>query len=594
MSGQPTTDGNGPTKATPMDLVVDDQGLGSKQQSKENSTTLSVNQAVAGISSGGAGKQLGTDPAGGDNGNGGGVNPGTSVNPANNSVAAGGGPEVHGSAGSSGDLSDQDKLARQLERDEKKAAEKTRRVKTAKMLWPTSKRYEEYTSQSGRDSDPDQQHIHVAHLMNCPGFVKVWNTYLAAPGGGSESSKLLKKAREAAVQFSFTKEKKKAANEAKVEEEQRQAAERKAKAKGRRRSPSPSDKGKGKGKSSGSRLSRDKEEAGGKKPKSGSRATTPAASKSSKTPSSTQQQQRPSSVKRDRPESTESTTSTSHQSQKLRTTSPLKKPVKERLGFNIPRRNHSAPAVEKRRMTAEEEDADTLDLNIDEAEVFDDDKEEPKGHSAAESQKDDDTFATAAKQPGKWRVIVQGGHDGLTNITKGMWEKFKTRFSSLVAEQQEDLDQDPILVEDFWSHGGRIVIEPADQESRDLIVALVKDKIQVNGVSFLPQLSKDMAPTASLSFRVESPGKADTLLCCPKRGICRLNRWDPGMAQGIRIVGYPDRDTGIRFIRAACTEEVVTAIKKKGGSIYCGVGRASVQWQKHKLQEGVEVTFRQQ
>ena len=225
MSGQPTTDGNGSSKATPMDLVVNDQGLGSKQQSKENSTTSSVNQAVASISSGGAGEQLGTDPAGGDNGNGGGVNPGTSVNPANNSVAAGGGSEVHGSAGSSGGLSDQDKLARQLERDEKKAAEKTRRVKTAKMLWPTSKRYEEYTSQSGRDSDPDQQHIHVAHLMNCPGFVKVWNTYLAAPGGGSESSKLLKKAREAAVQFSFTKEKKKAANEAKVEEEQRQAAE---------------------------------------------------------------------------------------------------------------------------------------------------------------------------------------------------------------------------------------------------------------------------------------------------------------------------------------------------------------------------------
>ena len=63
------------------------------------------------------------------------------------------------------------------------------------------------------------------------------------------------------------------------------------------------------------------------------------------------------------------------------------------------------------------------------------------------------------------------------------------------------------------------------------------------------------------------------------------------MAQGIRIVEYPEKDTGIRFIRAACTEEVVNAIKKKGGSIYCGVGRASVQWQKHKLQEGVDVTF---
>ena len=101
-------------------------------------------------------------------------------------------------------------------------------------------------------------------------------------------------------------------------------------------------------------------------------------------------------------------------------------------------------------------------------------------------QKDSDTFAKATKQPGEWCVIVQAGHDGLSNISKGIWEKFKARFLTLVAEQQEDLDQNPILIEDFWYHGGRIVIEPADQESRDRIIALVKDKVVVNGESFLP------------------------------------------------------------------------------------------------------------
>lgn len=186
------------------------------------------------------------------------------------------------------------------------------------------------------------------------------------------------------------------------------------------------------------------------------------------------------------------------------------------------------------------------------------------------------------------------GEDGTVPFTKGMWDKFKARFSHLVAEQQEDLEQAPILLDEFWFHGGRAIIEPANEESQGKVVAIVKDKVQVNGHSFLPQLSIEMPPTCTLSFRVDSPGKADKLLLCPSRGICRLNGWPAAVAKGIRILRYPDTDNGVRFIRVSCTEEVVDLIKLKGGLIHCGIARASVQWKRQLLRSDLEVTFNSQ
>ena len=503
-----------------------------------------------------------------------------------------------------------------VDKEERKAAAKTLRIKYASILWPTAHRYKEYTSQSGRDADPEQKHIHIAHLLNVPEFDKAFKAYLAMPETSSDAKNALKRCRELAVQFSFTKEKRKAANLAKEAEEKRVAEERKRKrqeetasnpkhVKGSRLSKPVEDTSKGKTK-------------GGKKSQKGAGHSAGAGSRLESSRPQPQQQQQQQQQRQQPPEgkglkrplqSTSSAGSVSgHRGQHPRVHSP-ERPVKERLGVNAQHK----PILED----DEDMDGDGVTLHPDADDmVFDNDDDNdtargqtpcssrdstqhqgsggPGSQSGAGNQEDGDSYSNAAKPAGEWRVIVLAGGDGTQVFTRGMWEKFRHRFYHLVAVQQEDLDQTPILLDDVWFHGGRVFIEPANEESRDKVVAIVKDKIQVNGHSFLPQLSKDLPPTVTLSFRLEGPGKVDALLLCPKRGICRLNGWDPSLAKGIRVLKYPDSDTGVRYVRVACTEEVVAQIKRKEGLVYCGVGRASVQWKKQLVRSDLEITFTSQ
>ena len=46
--------------------------------------------------------------------------------------------------------------------------------------------------------------------------------------------------------------------------------------------------------------------------------------------------------------------------------------------------------------------------------------------------------------------------------------------------QQEDLERDPILLKEFWFHGGRIIIEPADEDSKTEVMEIVNNLIKVN------------------------------------------------------------------------------------------------------------------
>ena len=144
----------------------------------------------------------------------------------------------------------------------------------------------------------------------------------------------------------------------------------------------------------------------------------------------------------------------------------------------------------------------------------------------------------------------------------------------------------------------RIIVEPSNEGSMDKVVAMIRDKIQVNGHPLFPQLAKDVPPEATLSVRIQGqPGSIQDLLLHPARGICRLNGWGPEVRKGIRIVKWPaaaGSETGARFVSIACTKDVVDRIKAKHVRFHCGVGKATAHWQNQQLHPDMEVVFVQQ
>ena len=111
-----------------------------------------------------------------------------------------------------------------LEMDEERKAKQKRRDGLVNTIWPTPARKEEFLRQSGRNpAVPMEQHM--AHCLNCKGFLDALDEYEALPGR-LNSSKALKKVREMAIRVSFTKAKKKE-NQERVEREQAEAKQKK-------------------------------------------------------------------------------------------------------------------------------------------------------------------------------------------------------------------------------------------------------------------------------------------------------------------------------------------------------------------------------
>ena len=476
---------------------------------------------------------------------------------------------------------DKEKLERQLEREEKKAEAKTQRTKYAKMLWPTDQRLKEYTSQSGRDPRVEP-HIHVAHLLNRTEFAEAWQGYLDTPGGSSQASRSLKQVRELAIRLSFTKGKKAEMHKrTKDEEKKTESKSSSSKSAGGGRTSSSAAK-----QATPSSSSSRKEEAGGKRRKDAQRAASPKPGPSNVHSRLGTKQ----SGKRNL--STSSAGSMAPPRRQPRQNSPSRSRNKSRSVAERDRDVSVASSSKSAGSTSLVEEDETMDDSVT-LHVNESDLDITKGSKSADKDLESEDYAGAAKTSPN-RIVILAGDEGTVPISKQMWEKFRSRFSHLVAQQQEDLDQSPILLEEFWHHGGRIIIEPANEESRDKIIEIVKDKITLNEHALVPKKIADMPATATLSFRIEGPGKVEDLLLCPKRGICRLNGWNKDIVKGIRILKYPDSDTGTRYVRVSCTEPVVKCLRAKGGVFYCGVGKASAQWKHKQLHEDLEVTFGQQ
>ena len=163
--------------------------------------------------------------------------------------------------------------------------------------------------------------------------------------------------------------------------------------------------------------------------------------------------------------------------------------------------------------------------------------------------------------------------------------------ASSLALQQANVEEAPVLIKEHWFYGGRIIIEPANQDSQTKVMDIIKNKVTVSNHPFIATLATALPPTATLVFRTEAPGKVEDLLLDPARGVGRLNGWPAEARKGLRILNWPSGNSGIRFTRVACTEEVVNLIKEAEGVLYCGVGQATVQWKKQRVCAGLEVTF---
>ena len=468
-------------------------------------------------------------------------------------------------------LEDERRLKHILGKMEHKQEQKVLRIKYANMLWPTDARYKEFTSQSGRDGKEEKQY-HVSHLLNTKEFKTQWDAYLAMEA--HTSSAPLRRCRETAIKVSMTKEKRKEL-EAKKAKEAKGKKEKEAKpsgstgSKGRSNAANPKPTSSTKGKSSsGSGKSSDPSTRRNERPGSESRSESgrkPAPPKPQQ-----QQQQQQSQVEAragtKRPLSTSSAASSVPPSRHSRHKSPSS--VKERLG--------TKPTPE------EQEEGEVIDVHIHDDELF---KDEDDNNTA---------FAAQAKPVGEWRVVVTP-EEGSFN--KALWDKFRDRFTAAVSLQQDDLAQVPMLIKEFWFHGGRVVVEPANQYSQNHVLTIVNDQLEISSKKFKAVKATDLPPTATLVFRIEASGKVDDLLTCPRRGVGRLNGWPAETAGGIRLLQptkHHQQQHGPRYVRAACTEPVVAAIKKTQGVIYCGAMQATVQWKKLALRDQLEVTFTHQ
>ena len=204
----------------------------------------------------------------------------------------------------------------------------------------------------------------------------------------------------------------------------------------------------------------------------------------------------------------------------------------------------------------------------------------------------DKSYAKAARPIGKYRLICEAGSaSSPITITQKMYDLWKLRFTTVIQNQHDQQDEEPILIDDFWFYGGRVIIEPANENSQTLIQDLVFNRVKVGETGFFTTQSASMDPTVTCVFRTESPGKIDDLLLCPKRGVARLNSWSLEKAPGMRILKYPTNEQGVRYTRVACSSEVVDRIKLKEGTIHCGLGKATVQWKTQLLKSDVQVDF---
>ena len=220
--------------------------------------------------------------------------------------------------------------------------------------------------------------------------------------------------------------------------------------------------------------------------------------------------------------------------------------------------------------------------------------------AGAEERGEDDTNLKQAKPPGKFRVIVTAGKNGETAVTKPYWDKFKPRFSGVVQQQQDNLTEPPILLREFWFHGGRIIVEPWNKYSQEKIMDIINNDIKVNNTDFYATTPAKQSPTATVVFRITGAGKVDDLMNAPGSGLIRLNGWDiADVDRKIVILMVNGKDGGVRHIRAACSEPVIKAIQENDnglnpGEVFCGRGIATVQYKRQDLTKDVQVTFTRQ
>ena len=175
--------------------------------------------------------------------------------------------------------------------------------------------------------------------------------------------------------------------------------------------------------------------------------------------------------------------------------------------------------------------------------------------------------------------MVKFGEDGKSTITKDIWAKFQTRFNTAVLEQRDNLSEAPCLIQDAWFNNNRIIIEPANEYSQTKAKELLAT-VTVDRKPFLWSLGAEQPPTASVVFKITSPGNVEELLLHPTRGVARANGWTDlpeGSMTILKGVNQPTK--GDRFVRVAITQEVVDHIKNQSGVVYCGgMGQATVQY----------------
>ena len=109
-------------------------------------------------------------------------------------------------------------------------------------------------------------------------------------------------------------------------------------------------------------------------------------------------------------------------------------------------------------------------------------------------------------------------------------------------------------------------------------------------MKFTCKKASDIPKGVTLVFKIDGIGKAEYLLCDRAGGIIRLNDWSSVPCDAIRVLHRPsDNNPGVRFVRASCTKELVDKIRSAGGTVYCGTGRATVQYKMQPLVQGVVV-----
>ena len=526
------------------------------------------------------------------------------------------------------------KLEKIAKQKEEKKKEQQARGKIAETLWPTDQRFKEFTAGTGQDPNKEK-HVLVAHLLNQEGWMKEYKKYMEMPAS-SKSTSQLNVCRKEAIAVSLTKAKKtelrhireKEEADAREENKKRKAAgsqgggsnnKGKGTAGGSKSAPNTKSSGQAKGssKSATPSSSRDRDAmppprgAANRSRRGGSPSGSSGSQKSGRSSDATRPRS-PHNIQHGRGGSSQSVDRHST----LRSGS-----VKDRLGprpldtDKRPRQSESETDSEtrgRRKTRRNSEDShdmehdDEIVINTQQHEEFEEGSEhDSDGYQSDRTEgtsdrgdnnddEDDNTgdnpsYRKVAKPPGEWRVIVTAKDGDTVTLDREFFKKFQTRFSAAVSEQQQDLEVDPILINEFWFFGGRIIIEPADEESMGLAIELVTDKVEIGGHKLEAKAAKDLPKSATVVWKVESQGRAEDLLLCPRGGVARLNKWRLKNKPGIRILNPVKQTTGTRFIRTSVTEEVVGLLKLADGMVYCGAGRASVHWQKKPLRKDTEV-----